>query len=210
MELLPEDMIKYRQSKGLSQREVAAHLGIAQRSYYAYEKGIIKPKSSKLKKLLELYGISEDLKSLAPISYVPIRDGVPVYDLEFSVGLISMLRIAQEQGRILAWLALSEARSCDVIIPLKGVGMEPYISEKDWIGLKRIYDFDMILPGYAYGIVTKEWAVVKYLHEGNKKENVIARSHNTMYNDIEVPKEKILELYLVKCIIPFSKITNLV
>lgn len=75
MQIDPKTLFEHRIKKGLSQKEVADFVGIAQRTYSSYEKGEMKPKQDKIPKLLDILGIqnsetSENIRS----NIIPLYD----------------------------------------------------------------------------------------------------------------------------------------
>ncbi|GFH41988.1 transcriptional regulator [Lactococcus hodotermopsidis] len=55
---LAENLIYFREVKGLSQREIAKKIGVANTSYFAWERGTAKPKRENLLKLAEVFDVS--------------------------------------------------------------------------------------------------------------------------------------------------------
>lgn len=51
---------KLRESRGLTQREVAEHLGLSPASYSLYEKGMREPRYDMLEKMAAYFGVSID------------------------------------------------------------------------------------------------------------------------------------------------------
>lgn len=68
---LAERLVKLRKAKGLTQNDVAGHLGISRGAYANYELGTREPDTDTLIKLAELYGVTVD--------YLLGRSNVPVY-----------------------------------------------------------------------------------------------------------------------------------
>lgn len=57
---IAENLIAYREKKGLSQREIAKILGVANTSYFAWERGTAKPKKENLLKLAAFFDVPLD------------------------------------------------------------------------------------------------------------------------------------------------------
>lgn len=60
MEIFRKNLIELRKMNHLTQRQVAAHLGIAQPSYIRYENGKAEPSLDALVKLADLFDVSID------------------------------------------------------------------------------------------------------------------------------------------------------
>lgn len=56
----PEHLLKLRISRGLSQKDLAAEIGIAVRAYQYYEYGQREPQLSTLVAIADFYGLSLD------------------------------------------------------------------------------------------------------------------------------------------------------
>ncbi len=60
MERFQEALLEQRKLNKLTQRDVAAHLGIAQSSYIRYENGKAEPTLENLVKIADLFDVSTD------------------------------------------------------------------------------------------------------------------------------------------------------
>lgn len=139
-----------------------------------------------------------------------LTKGVPVYDNEFSMGAVTSLFEAREDARIIAWLDLPEVIGCDAIVPARGDSMSDFIDARDWVGIKQIVDWEVLLWDYPYAIVTDELEVIKYVKKGKDEKSIVLVSHNKSYGDIEIPIRKIRQLFLVKVVLPFSKVKTII
>lgn len=84
------------------------------------------------------------------------------------------------------------------------------IFDRDWLGLKEVKDPSVIIYGNIYAIITSELQIIKYIVKCDKKDTFCLSSENKHYQDFEIPKEKILSLYIVKTILPFSQVKTLI
>jgi phage repressor protein C with HTH and peptisase S24 domain len=66
--------------------------------------------------------------------------------------------------------------------------------------VKQIVDISVIEYGQVFIVITEEQRMVKYVkrHPTNPDDMVLLRSHNNHYDDIDLLKEKIINLLLVK------------
>jgi len=148
----------------------------------------------------------------SPISYqkkpaTPAQ--IPLYNVEFSAGIVTKLQEARYTPHIMAMLSVEyfpELQGCDAVIQAKGDSMAPEVNDKDYLGIKFMHDKTVVPPGYMYGIITGDLMMVKYIRKAKDPEMYLIRSHNPLYEDFELPKNKVDELYMIKCVIPAIKI----
>lgn len=134
---------------------------------------------------------------------------VPVYDIEFTLGFRELIR--DERVAQIGNLSIPEVIGCDYVIKARGDSMADYINDRDWIGIKQVYDFEMIAFSHPYAVVTKEFQIVKYLSQSKKGDKFWSlKSHNKQYEDYDIPIDKVNELYIVRAILPFSKIKSVI
>ena len=145
--------------------------------------------------------------AVAAANRPPAFKGVPVYDVEFTAGFAASMKEARETAHPIAYLAIPEVIGCDAIVRARGESMCDFINPNDWVGIKQVFDFDVILWGNAYGVVTDELETFKYVRKGEKKGFITLRSHNhEQYEDMPLSIKKIDSLFLVKVVLPFSQI----
>ncbi|GAX47564.1 XRE family transcriptional regulator [Pseudolactococcus reticulitermitis] len=58
---IANNLVQIREAKGLSQREVAKQIGVANTSYFAWERGKTKPKKENLLKLSDVFGVPYEI-----------------------------------------------------------------------------------------------------------------------------------------------------
>jgi transcriptional regulator with XRE-family HTH domain len=196
-----------RLQKGLSQQQMADLIDVPKDRLAKWEQRNVVPKVEdyeKIKKLdMDNFTQIESKSSESSNSLLPIPEGVPVYDTEFSLGFNEKIK---ESPSILGYINLAAFKGCDAIVRAKGESMARYINNNDWIGIKRIYDFDVINYGNPYGIVTKELEMIKYLKKGKSPDTYLLKCENEKFEDFEIKKSKVLELYLIKTVMPILTI----
>lgn len=133
-----------------------------------------------------------------------VVDGIPIYDTDFMAGSVNVFE--NEKIEIIGHLNLPELKGTEQIIRAKGDSMIGVIDDRDFIGIKRINDFSFFNYGSPYAIVTSDYRLLKFIRKSENPDNIILRSSNPEYDDIELPKSKILELYIITAVLPFSKI----
>lgn len=96
-----------------------------------------------------------------------------------------------------AWINYPGFFGSETIIRAKGDRMSGLIKENDWIGLKKIIGWrEFIVPQGIYMIVTQEFEILNYAEM--KLDTVIATSENNRYHPIDIPVDKILEIWALK------------
>ncbi len=124
-----------RKSKGLTQTEVANHIGISQNNYSYWENGKVKIDNDSLKKLADYFNVSVDY--ILGIDETPVRGRgvkIPVYGeiaagipIEAIEDIIDFEEITPELAASGEFLALS----------IKGDSMAPRIQNGDVVIIRR-------------------------------------------------------------------------
>ena len=132
------------------------------------------------------------------------KDLVPLYDISAIAGTSQENMPAEEH--ILRHIHRQLGRQdCDFGIHVHGDSMSPAIMDKDIVLLKEEADRNLIQYGVAHVIITSDHRYLKRLMESRESNCVLLRSDNQSYGDIELPKDKILRLFLVKGVIRINK-----
>jgi phage repressor protein C with HTH and peptisase S24 domain len=129
-------------------------------------------------------------------SYVTTRknDGVPVYDIDFTAGNITQFTDFQE--KVIGYIDLVGFKKCIAFVKVKGNSMFPTFTAGDLVGLEPQLDISIIEYGQPYGIVTNSGqSLIKIIRRGKDNDNLILRSNNKEFDDIDVKKSEILRLY---------------
>jgi phage repressor protein C with HTH and peptisase S24 domain len=79
--------------------------------------------------------------------------------------------------------------------------MSPVIGNGDLIAIREVRNPNLIFWGQIYVILLDDYRMVKYVRRHPDPTMVILRSENDKYDDIEVPKSEIRDLFLVENII---------
>lgn len=131
-------------------------------------------------------------------------ESVPVYNIDFTASDINVFN--DNIAEVIGYLNIPELKGSERVIIARGDSMLGVIDSGDFIGIKKINDFTFFNYGSPYAIVTEDYRLLKFIRKSDNSENIILRSNNPEYDDIELPKDKILELYLITACLPFSKI----
>lgn len=124
---------------------------------------------------------------------------VPFYDIDVSAGSIAFFSDNLEEPDY--YINMPDFSDCDFIVPVYGYSMKPIINNGDKIACKEIQERSFFNYGEVYLVVTDEQRMVKRLRKAKEEGYITLSSHNEDYDDIEIPVNKILKLFIVKGII---------
>lgn len=121
---------------------------------------------------------------------------IPYYDIEATAGDIALFTDSNETPS--SYFNIPAFSDCNFGINVYGHSMYPKITNGDIILCREVAGREFINFGEIYLIVTKEQRMIKYLKKHTDKTFVKLVSENKEFDDIELPVESILKLYLVK------------
>lgn len=195
------DVRAIRKKLGLTQLDFAKKIGVSRDTVINYEKGETIP-ASKIEMLNNLLSDKENNNHSKPEKIY--NEGVPIYDVDFSAGFVQMFK--EGIPTVLGYLNIPEVKGSDYIVRVKGDSMLGIMNDGDWVGIKRISDLEVINFGTPYAIVTQDLQLLKYLFKSSLPGNLLLKSENTKHPEFDLPIKKILELYIITAVLPFSKI----
>lgn len=79
--------------------------------------------------------------------------------------------------------------------------MSPVINNGDYVALREVRDPSIIFWGQIYVVLLEDYRMVKYLRRHADSSMVVLRSANPSYDDIEVARSAIKDLFFVHNII---------
>jgi phage repressor protein C with HTH and peptisase S24 domain len=124
---------------------------------------------------------------------------VPYYDIDVTAGNVQLF---QENNQMPAdyYTVPKEIQDVDFCFKVRGDSMYDKILPGAIVFVKQIMDISVIDFGQVFIIITEEQRMVKYVrrHPTRPDDMVLLKSHNNHYDDIDLPKEKITNLLLVK------------
>ena len=133
---------------------------------------------------------------------ISFEEGVPFYeDIESSGGIVPQRFNNVEAPTF--YINYEHFNDCTAYLTHVGDSMFPKYCSGEIIAVKRIYNFDVILWGEAYLIITNDNAnnlrTVKLLYQHKEEDKVILRSCNPEYKgDTIIQKEDIISLFVIK------------
>jgi transcriptional regulator with XRE-family HTH domain len=210
---------KMIEDKGVTPYNVSIKTGISQSTLSRIlNDNSKKPNIENTKILAKYFNVSEDWlltgeeksidtepqKSAETTSFTKTYLGVPIYDIDFMAGDVSVFN--DESFEIIGHLNIPELKGAEKVIRARGDSMTGIIDDTDFIGIKRVYDFSFFNYGSPYAIATADYRLLKYIRKSDNPDNIILRSHNANYDDIELPKKSLVEVHAIIAVLPFSKI----
>ena len=129
--------------------------------------------------------------------------GTPIYDVDVSEHDQRMF----VQENIYGYISLPFINRNAAIITVAGDSMKPIINSGDKIAVREVKNWDYLFYGQMYFIITKEYRMIKYVrkHPVNSAF-LILHSENENYDDIELPKDQIIRLFVIENIISIKNV----
>jgi transcriptional regulator with XRE-family HTH domain len=192
-----KELAKYRKAAHLTQDEFAERIGINRGSLSRIE-GSEDPVSKSIMHRISL--AFQPGREITNPKYL-----INYYDIEATA--MPMEIFHENPPTPSAKLDLPGFAGCDFAINVSGHSMYPTVESGSMIICKKIYDKSIILYGEVYFLVTNDYRMVKRLKKSKRAGYVIASSDNhnghdsqsgKTYEDVEIPIDKIVHLYLVK------------
>lgn len=204
----------------LTQAQFAKRIGINPTNLSKYLSGKIPVTDALLNKIVVNSGVSnawlrdgadvpfpkrdlpETIESPAPVkaSDSGMRQGVPVYDIDVTAGCLELSRMLTVD-RITGYIDLPRLDPDCVIVRVNGDSMEPAIHNGGFISIRPIRNHRNIFWGRIYVVVMEDYRMVKYLRRNADPDLVTLHSANPAYDDMEVQRSDIQNLFLVEAIV---------
>jgi transcriptional regulator with XRE-family HTH domain len=203
-----------RESLNIKQGEFASMLGINQQnlSNYELEKRDI-PDDVKVKILQIgvnlnwlLTGQGEmKMQDVAPEENKPVKNhthsGVPYFSIDAMAHVSETFEVFDQQPEY--YISYKPFDDCTAYLPVYGDSMVPVISSGEIIAVKRVENFDVLLWGEPYLIVTDSTSnnlrTVKLIYQHTDDARIILRACNPDFRgDTVIPKSSIVALFIVK------------
>lgn len=144
----------------------------------------------------------EERKTTYKTKQVEIPDSlgkVPYFDVDVTAGNVQLFHDSKELATDY-YSVPKEIQDVDFCFKVRGDSMYDKILPGAIVFVKQISDISIIEFGQVFVVITAEQRMVKYVrrHPTRPDDMVLLRSHNNQYDDIDLPKEKITNLLLVK------------
>ncbi len=128
------------------------------------------------------------------------RNGAKVYGLDVTAGNLSRDRMFTED-LVIGTIDVPFINPDCSIVKVSGDSMKPVINNGDMIAIREIKNPNLIFWGQIYVILLEDYRMVKYIRKHENPARVILRSENDEYDDIEIEKRDICDLFIVENII---------
>ena len=214
------DNIKYlRVKKNVSQRSVAEKIGISRDRYAKYEDGINSPSLDILLSISRYFHISIDLILSIDIRKVPIdnliqlgdnRILLPIVVDKNSDNLIEVIPLKAKAGYLMGYADPEFIENLQQIslpfltkgkyraFPIEGDSMPPHDNGSLIIG-RYIEDFQEIIEGKTYVLLTKNEGIVYKRVNRHSINRLILSSDNSLYKPYSISLSDVLEIWQYEC-----------
>lgn len=208
-------------SLGLRQAAFAERIGIDASNFSKHLNGKLPLSENLINKIVVELGVSKEwlttgegeMWSTAPASgqlstiTVPAGKislnntrGAYVYDLDVTAGGVARERMFADE-QIVGTINMPTVHPDCCIVRVSGDSMSPVLGNGDLIAIREVRNPNLIFWGQIYVVVLDDYRMVKYVRRHSDPKQVILRSENDKYDDIEVAKDDIRSLFLVENII---------
>ncbi len=208
------ELRKYLHNKGLTQEDIAKRFGITKQAVNQLLTGRKPFGKQNAQRWAKEFGLSaawlltgdgvmqeSDLKNVE-IMKTPTDGATPIYNLDATCGTDGR-SIEFLQEHIIGYVSMPNVSKSASIIRANGDSMTPIINDGDFIAVREITDFDDIFYGQIYLVITSQNRMVKYVrrYTDDEANYVILRSANPEYDDIKMPKSRIIKMFMVENIL---------
>ena len=200
------DLKAFRRKHKLKQSEVADMFNCGQSNISEIENQGRALTRDQIDILISNYGIAEYNEFVSKVISDELHKegskGVPYFeDIQATGSVLSSYDDCLEKATF--YIDYEHFNDCTAYIPVVGDSMFPQYCSGEIIAVKRILNFNLLLWGEAYLVVTSDSAnglrTIKQVHWHEDDSKVILRSSNPSYKgDMVVDKSDILFLYLIK------------
>ena len=179
-----------RDSKGLTQRELAQEIGVATSSLQRYEDGWF-PKGDVIISIAQIFGCSTDFLLLGSteVTRQPACEGGMIYVKKVNARLSAGNGSLETSGDINGWFAFREdwatvrgRPSSMVLMDVYGDSMEPDIHGGDMVLIDE--SKKELIAGAIYAVAIDHEILIKSIDKLPGK--LVLRSKNPSYNPIEI------------------------
>ncbi len=210
-----------RKSMGLNQSAFAERIGVDASNFSKYLKGHLPLTDNLYNKIIVELGVSKEwllggegsmwhpnqVSGILPTVAVnassiltPDKKGAKVYNIDVTAGGIARDRMFADE-KVVGSINMPAIHPDCCVVRVSGDSMSPVIGNGDFIAIREVRNTNLIFWGQIYVVLLEEYRMVKYVRRHENPDMVILRSENSRYDDIEVAKCDIKDLFLVENII---------
>lgn len=132
--------------------------------------------------------------------------GAPVYNIDVTAGAEPLERMFTEEY-VVGYLNLPGINPDLPLVRVSGNSMFPKLMPGAYISIRPVPLDAPISWGSIYVVVLEEFRLVKYLRRNANPELVTLHSENPDYDDIEIPRSDIQNLFLVENVINHESVS---
>lgn len=129
--------------------------------------------------------------------------GAKVYDVDVTAGSMGRSMMFSNE-RLIGTIDMPFISPDCSVVRVSGDSMQPVICNGDMVAIREVRNPDLIFWGQIYVVLLEDYRMVKYIRKHPDASMVILRSANTEYDDIEIRKSDIRDLFVVEHIIRFD------
>ena len=209
------------QSMGLKQAAFAERIGVDASNFSKHLNGKLPLSENLYNKIVVAVGASKEWlmsgegdmwKTLPAVNQLPTvtvpaevisqaeAGGAKVYDLDVTAGGMTRDRMFADE-QVIGAIKMPAIHPDCCIVRVSGDSMSPVIGNGDLIAIREVRNPNLIFWGQIYVVLLDDYRMVKYVRRHPDASMVILRSENERYDDIEIPKSEIRDLFLVENII---------
>ena len=144
--------------------------------------------------------VSEMFSILKPEDQLEIAK---VYDIDVTAGPIGRSLIFSTEN-LIGSIDVPFINNENSIVRVSGDSMQPVICNGDMVAIREVKNPNLIFWGQIYVVLLDDYRMVKYIRKHTDRDMVILRSANPEYDDIEIHKSEIRDLFIVENIIRFD------
>lgn len=133
--------------------------------------------------------------------------GTLVYDIDAVCGTDNRTMTFTKE-MIIGSVNLPGIKSTSHIITASGDSMQPRICNGDRIVIREVEDMRLLIYGQIYMVITEEYRLLKYVrrHKTDPETMIVLKSDNPDYDDIDIPKDQIVKLFVVENILSIKNV----
>ncbi len=129
--------------------------------------------------------------------------GAPVYDIDVTAGYGELSR-AFTDDRIIGTLDLPQLDPTTPVVRVSGESMLPRICNGAYVSVRPISLDSPIFWGSIYVVILDDYRMCKVLKRHSDPDKVILHSFNPEFDDMEVKRSAIRQLFAVDLIINYE------
>ncbi len=129
--------------------------------------------------------------------------GAPVYDIDVTAGFGELSRDFTDD-RIIGTLDLPQLNASNPVVRVAGESMLPRIPNGAYVAIRPISPDSPIFWGGIYLVVLEDYRMVKVLKKHSDPDKVILHSFNPEFDDMELNRSAIRQLYVIDSIINYE------